>query len=140
MRFLSVLTNVKNAYNLIEEDFLMSPWFMIFVVLGSIFLIFVNASFIQMPWEAWFASNISRETAIFITIIIAMILLSFPLTYKHTFRKKGGYFLATLLIILGAFWKVLHRKAPFINGTILLCSVIGFLLIGWVLKKDRTRN
>jgi uncharacterized membrane protein len=93
-----------------------------------------------MPWEIWFATEASVNLAIITTLVISISLALSPLTYLPKVRPKAIYFVSSILIVLGSFWKLSHNKAPFINGVIMVLSVIIFFALSLYLKRKKREN
>jgi hypothetical protein len=113
--------------------------FIIFIIGGSIWLLIVNASFIRMPWETWFASKVSVNLAIINTLLISITLALSPLTYLPKLRPKAIYLVSSILIVLGSFWKLSYNKAPLKNGITMATSVIILIVLSLYLKRKKAK-
>jgi hypothetical protein len=115
----------------------MSLFLMTYALIVSALLLVTNIFTTKLPWMSLFSNRVTMNIAIFGTVIIGISLVLFPLTYETKIRPRLMYLLLTIMLIFGSFYRIFHQKAPFLNGMIMVSSIIGYIAMRLILKKGK---
>lgn len=115
----------------------MSLFLMTYALIVSAVLLVTNIFTAKLPWMPLFSAKVTINIAIFGTVIIGISLVLFPLTYEPKIRPRLMYLLLTILVIFGSFYRIFHQRAPFVNGMIIVSSIIGYVAMRWILRNSK---